>query len=57
MHHPPRNEAPVMALDRPPATGAALRHAFHRTARRHGMRPKHLSALIAQASRMGGGIT
>jgi hypothetical protein len=55
MHHQPRNDTTMMALGRPPATGAALRHAFHRTARRHRMRPKHLSALIAQANRPDGG--
>ena len=57
MHHPPRNGTTATAPERPPATGADLRRAFHRTARTHGMRPKHLSALIAQAeSTTGGGL-
>jgi hypothetical protein len=59
MHHQPRSESEVAArqcggYDPLVSKGASPRHALHRTARKHGIAPKHLSALIAQANHLAG---
>lgn len=60
MHHQPRIEPGIAATGYggadPLATkGVSPRRALYRTARKHGMAPKHLSALIAQAHQLARG--
>jgi hypothetical protein len=60
MHHQPRSEPAVAGTPSGgfnPAGSRRMnpRRALHRTARQHGMEPKHLSALIAQADQLARG--
>ncbi len=61
MRQQPCNEqdgslAPGGQVDRMLAKGVSPRRVVYRTARKHGMPPKHLSALIAQAEQLEGGL-
>lgn len=60
MHHQPRSDSEIAAAAHGgfyPAGSRrdSPRRALHRTARKHGMAPKHLSALIAQADQLARG--
>jgi hypothetical protein len=59
MHHQPRSESGLATqtggFDPPGSRRDNPRRALHRTARKHGIAPKHLSALIAQADQLARG--
>jgi hypothetical protein len=59
MHHQPRNEAENVLVhggfDPTGSRRVSPRRALHRTARKYGMAPKHLSALIAQSEQLARG--
>jgi hypothetical protein len=59
MHHQPRNEPEIAAavcggVDKLMSKGVGPRGALRRTARKYGMNPRYVRALIAQGERSTG---